>query len=174
MTVGLGFGLQDIFANFVSGLILLFEQPLRVGDAVTVGPTSGIVTRIRIRATTITDWDRKELVVPNKRFITAEFLNWTLTDSIVRIVLPVGLAHGSNGQLARDILIQVANDHPDVLDDPPPSAMFLGITSVSMNFELRAFIQRENYGKVLNELNSAIELTLQQAGLPSTAWGCRR
>jgi len=83
ISVGLGFGLQEIFANFVSGLMLLFERPIRIGDVVTVGGITGTVTRIRIRATTITDWDRKELVIPNKEFITGQVVNWTLSDAMV-------------------------------------------------------------------------------------------
>ena len=91
LSVGLGFGLQEIVANFISGLILLVERPIRVGDMVTVGTTTGMVTRIRMRATTIIDWDRRELIVPNKSFITSELINWTLSDTVSRIVFPVGV-----------------------------------------------------------------------------------
>lgn len=86
VTLGIGFGLQEIFANFVSGLILLFEQPVRIGDIVTVGDISGVVSRIQIRATTIRDWDNRELILPNKELITGRFVNWTLSDSVTRIV----------------------------------------------------------------------------------------
>ena len=86
LSVGLGFGLQEIVANFVSGLIILFERPVRVGDTVTVGNLTGTVSKVRIRATTITDWDRKEIIVPNKAFITDQVINWTLSDPITRIV----------------------------------------------------------------------------------------
>ena len=92
--VGIGFGLQEIVANFISGIILLFERPMRVGDVVTIGDASGTVTRIRIRATTIRDRDRKELIVPNKEFITGRLLNWTLTDDVTRVLLNVGVAYG--------------------------------------------------------------------------------
>jgi len=97
--VGLGFGLQEVVANFVSGLIILFERPFRIGDTVTVGSVSGTVTRIQIRATTITDWDRKELIVPNKTFITDQLVNWTLNDPVLRVVVPVGIAYGSGPEL---------------------------------------------------------------------------
>ena len=90
MGLGLGFGLQEIFANFVSGLIILFERPVRVGDVVTIDGVTGVVSRIRIRATTITDGDRKELIIPNKEFITGRVLNWTLTDQVNRVVINVG------------------------------------------------------------------------------------
>ena len=92
--VGIGFGLQEIIANFISGLIILAERPFRVGDIVTVGGVSGNVARIRIRATTITDFDRKELIVPNKTFITEQFVNWTLSDQVLRVVVKVGIAYG--------------------------------------------------------------------------------
>ncbi len=95
ISVGLGFGLQEIFANFVSGLIVLFERPIRVGDIVTIGGVSGTVTRIRARATSITDWDRKELIVPNKEFITGQLINWTLSDSVLRVVIKVALSYGA-------------------------------------------------------------------------------
>ena len=92
MTVGLGFGLQEIFANFVSGLIILFEQPIRVGDVVTVGDVNGKVAKIQIRATTIRKWDQKELIVPNKEFITNRLINWSLSDRTLRMEFPVGVA----------------------------------------------------------------------------------
>ena len=112
ITVGLGFGLQEIFANFVSGIIILFERPIRVGDTVTVGDTTGTVTRIRIRATTITDWDRKELIVPNKEFITSRLVNWTLSDTILRVVLKVGIAYGGDTDLAREAAAGAGADSP--------------------------------------------------------------
>ncbi len=96
LTVGLGFGLQEIFANFVSGLILLFERPFRVGDVISVGDLTGRVTRIRTRATTILDFDNREIVVPNKNFITGQLLNWTLSDTTTRISIKVGVAYGTD------------------------------------------------------------------------------
>lgn len=165
MTVGLGFGLQEIFANFVSGLIILFERPIRVGDAVTVGGTSGIVTRIRIRATTITDWDRKELIVPNKRFITGEVLNWTLTDPTIRLTLPVSVAHGSSPAVVHDTLLRIAREHPNIVSEPAPSAVFKGLGPASMDFDFSVFVRREDYGKVLHELNSAVEEALVATGI---------
>ena len=98
LTFGLAFGLQEIFANFVAGLIILFERPIRVGDVITVGDVTGVVSRIRIRATSITNWDRQEYVVPNKAFITGRLLNWTLSDKVNRIVINVGVAYGSDTQ----------------------------------------------------------------------------
>lgn len=140
ITVGLGFGLQEIFANFVSGLIILFERQIRVGDAVTVGNISGKVSRIQMRATTITDWDRKELIIPNKEFVTGQVINWSLSDTILRVIIPVGIAYGSDTKLAYETLMTVAQAHPNVLDDPGPSVRFLAFGESSLDFELRVYI----------------------------------
>ena len=166
MTVGLGFGLQEIFANFVSGIILLFERPIRVGDTVTVGQTSGTVTRIRMRATTITDWDRKELIVPNKEFITGQLINWTLSDRVIRILIPVGIAYGSDASLARTLLLKAAENHPNVLKDPAPSAFFMGFGESALNLDLRVFIGDLSQGLITrHELNVAIDRAFREAGI---------
>lgn len=129
--VGLGFGLQEIFANFISGLILLFERPIRIGDIVTINDLSGTVSKIQTRATTIIDWDNKEIVVPNKTFITEKLINWSLTDSITRIVIPIGVAYGSDVEKVEELLYQVAEEHPLVLNDPSPSVFFLAFGASS-------------------------------------------
>ena len=166
VSVGLGFGLQEIFGNFISGLILLFERPIRVGDVVTAGDVTGTVTQIRIRATTILDWDRKELVVPNKEFITNRLINWTLTDTILRLVLPVGVAYGSDTKLARKLLLEIASKNPKVLHNPQPSAYFLGFGDSSLNFELRVFIGSiEHLLEVRNDLHMAIDEAFRGAGI---------
>ena len=166
MTVGLGFGLQEIFANFVSGLIILTERPIRVGDMITVSGVMGKVTRMQIRATTITDFDRRELVIPNKKFITEDVINWTLSDSITRVVCPVGIAYRCDPELARDVLMQVARDHAEVLDDPEPTAVFLGFGDSTLNLELRVFIVgREQIARIRDELNLAINSSFRNAKL---------
>jgi len=139
LSVGLGFGLQEIVANFVSGLVILFERPVRVGDTVTVGELTGTVSRIRIRATTITDWDRKEIIVPNKSFITEQVINWTLSDPITRVVLTVGVSYGSDVQLAHRVIEETLLSMPLVLDDPPPKAYFVGFGDSSLNFRLNVY-----------------------------------
>jgi potassium efflux system protein len=98
---GLGFGLQEIFANFISGLIILFEKPIRIGDTVTIRDLTGSVTRINTRATTISDWDRKEIIVPNKAFITEQFINWSLSDSVTRVVLTMPAPADANTKRSR-------------------------------------------------------------------------
>jgi len=163
MTVGLGFGLQEIFANFVSGLILLFERPIRIGDTVTVGDITGTVTRIRIRATTIVDWDRKELVVPNREFVTGQLINWTLSDSVLRVVMAVGIAYGSDTRLATDLLYKVARDNPNVLDDPAPKVIFNAFGASSLDFELRCFVGSPSmYRNISHDLNLAIDDLFRQ------------
>lgn len=166
MTVGLGFGLQEIFANFVSGLIILFERPIRVGDTVTVGDISGTVTRIRIRATTIMDWNRKELIIPNKEFVTGKVINWTLTDPILRAVIPVGVAYGSDLDLAEQILYRVAREHPNVMKDPAPVVVFAGFGSSSLDLELRIFVPRiDMFLMTQHEVRRAIDREFRKAGI---------
>lgn len=166
MTVGLGFGLQEIFANFVSGLMLLFERPIRIGDTVTVGNVSGTVTRIRIRATTITAWDRKELVIPNKEFITGQIVNWSLSDSIVRLVVPVGIAYGSDTDLAEKLIFEAARETPHILDDPPTKALFVGFGDSSLNYELRVFVPSvDHFLQVRHDLHKAIDRKFRRAGV---------
>ncbi len=106
VSVGLGFGLQEIFANFVSGLIILIERPIRVGDVITISDVTGSVARIRMRATTIVDADRKELIIPNKDVIIGRVLNWTLSDKVNRVQIKVGIAYGSNTQQAAELLMR--------------------------------------------------------------------
>ncbi len=164
--VGLGFGLQEIVANFICGLIVLFERPFRVGDTVTIGETNGTVTRIRIRATTILDWDRKELIVPNKEFITGRLINWSLSDPISRFIVRVGIAYGSDIELAEKLLLKVLDETPMVLREPKPTAYFLGFGDNSLNFELRLFINNiDNRLPVQHELHKAIDREFRKAGI---------
>lgn len=166
ISVGLGFGLQEIFANFVSGLMLLFERPIRVGDTVTVGEISGTVTRIRIRATTITGWDRKELVIPNKEFITGQVINWTLSDSVLRVIVPVGIAYGSDVALAREVLHRVARETPTIVADPAPRVLFVGFGDSSLNFEVRVYIDDiDQYLNTIDALHDAIDREFRRAGI---------
>ncbi len=166
MTVGLGFGLQEIFANFVSGLILLFERPIRVGDTVTVGGITGSVTRIRMRATTITDWDRKELVVPNREFVTGQLVNWTLTDVVLRVIINVGVAYGSDTRLATKLLYRVAEENPNVLSDPAVKVVFRSFGDSTLDFELRCFVSTPALWRTIpHELNMAIDDLFREHGI---------
>jgi potassium efflux system protein len=166
LTFGLAFGLQEIFANFVSGLIILGERPFRVGDTVTVGAVTGTVTRIRMRATTVSDWDRKELVIPNKTFITGEVINWTLSDPVLRVKVPVGVSYGSDVDRVVRTLLKVAKAEPTVLDDPAPQALFLEFGDSTLNFEVRVFIPNiEHWMPVRHHLHLAITKAFRKADI---------
>ena len=164
--VGIGFGLQEIVANFICGLILLFERPIRIGDVVTVGDTDGIVTKIRIRSTTIRNWDQKELLVPNKEFITGRLLNWTLSDPVTRIVIPVGIAYGSDVARAIQLVQEAADEHERVLDDPPTLVSFEEFGESSLTIVLRCFIGSMDYWRLtISELHQAINNKFKDAGM---------
>ncbi|AWX15151.1 mechanosensitive channel MscK [Mergibacter septicus] len=140
LLVGLGFGLQEIFANFVSGIIILFERPIRIGDTITIGEFSGTVSKIRIRATTLIDYDRKEVIVPNKAFVTERLTNWALSNTITRIVIKVGVAYGSDLELTNKLLLQAANEASGALKDPEPKAYFLSFGASTLDHELRVYV----------------------------------
>jgi len=164
--VGIGFGLQDIVANFISGLILLFERPVRIGDVVTVGETDGIVTRIRMRSTTIRTWDQKELIVPNKEFVTGRLLNWTLSDPVTRIVIPVGIAYGSDVATAIQLVQEAAEQHERVLEDPPILVTFENFGDSTLTIMLRCFIGSMDYFMpTTSELNQSINSKFNEAGI---------
>ncbi|MDU3075155.1 MAG: miniconductance mechanosensitive channel MscM, partial [Mixta calida] len=135
--VGLGFGLQEIFANFISGLIILFEKPIRIGDTVTIRDLTGSITRINTRATTITDWDRKEIIVPNKAFITEQFVNWSLSDSVTRVVLTVPAPAGVDSEQVTALLRHACERCSYVLDTPPPEVFLVDLQQGIQLFELR-------------------------------------
>jgi len=140
LSVGIGFGLQEIVANFICGLILLVERPVRVGDLITVGDASGKVMRIRIRATTIRDFEQKELLIPNKELITGRLLNWTLSDEMTRILIQVGIAYGSDVDKAMELLLELAHEDERVLEEPPPGVVFDQFADSSLNLAFRVFV----------------------------------
>nr|WP_192037168.1 mechanosensitive channel MscK [Halomonas sp. YLGW01] len=156
--VGLGFGLQEIFANFISGLIILFERPVRIGDTITLGNLHGTVNRIRIRATTVTDFDRKEIIIPNKTFVTDQLINWSLSDTITRVVLTYGVAYGSDLALVHRLLREAAKANARVLTDPEPQVFFLKYGASSLEFELRIFVN-----SLLDRLHAADEINVDIA-----------
>ncbi len=164
--VGIGFGLQEIVANFISGLIILFERPIRVGDYVTVGDSSGTVTRIRIRATTILTRDRKELLVPNKEFITGRLLNWSLSDQTTRLKLAVGISYRADVELAEKLMVEAAEEHQMVLDEPKPFVYFQSFGDNALLLELRCVIDSVDYRiSTLSELHYAINRKFREAGM---------
>lgn len=173
VTVGLGFGLQEIFANFVSGLILLFERPVRVGDWVTVGETTGLVTHIRTRATTIRDPDGKELLVPNKLLITGSVKNWTLSDTITRLTVEIRVAGPGEVDELKSFLLAIASRHPLVVSSPPPSVHFEGMTGEELRFRLSVFTERVDRRLLLeDELLTALRQKLKERGLSIALLDC--
>jgi potassium efflux system protein len=149
--------LQEIFANFISGLMVLFERPVRVGDMVSIGNVEGTVTRIRTRATTIVDADHREVIVPNKSFITERLTNWTLSDSITRIVTRVAVSYRSDPRLAQRLLIQTATAHPLVLSDPAPVCFLSVFGDNAQLFDLNVFVAEVNQRpNVKNDLQLSI------------------
>lgn len=157
LSVGLGFGMQEIFANFVSGIILLFERPIRVGDTVTINDVTGTVAKIRIRAITMIDPDRKEVIVPNKSFVTGQVTNWALSNTVTRLVVSVGVAYGSDLELVKRLLLQAANELPTVLRDPEPRALFLNFGASTLDHELRVYVgQVADRNDTLDALNRRV------------------
>ena len=166
LTVGLGFGLQEIFANLVSGIIILIERPIRVGDMVTVNNTTGTVTQMQLRATTIRDLDLRELIVPNKKFITEDVMNWTLSDQISRMILNVGVAYKSDTELVQSTLLAAARKHPLIVRYPQPEVVFREFGDSTLNFELRVMIPRRDlYAKLQHELNMSINKLFRENGI---------
>ncbi|MCY1493583.1 Mechanosensitive channel MscK [compost metagenome] len=166
LSVGIGFGLQAIFANFVSGLIILFERPMRIGDTVTVGALSGTVSRIRIRATTITDFDRKEIIVPNQTFITGQLINWSLTDTVTRVTVKIGVGYGSDLDLVRKLLYQAASENTRVLKDPAPLVYFLAFGESTLDHELRIHVRDlGDRNPATDEINRFIDREFRKNGI---------
>ena len=163
ISVGLGFGLQEIVANFVSGLILLLERPVRVGDVVTIDGTTGVVSRIQMRATTVTNWDNQELVVPNKDLISDKLLNWTLSSVVNRISLQFGVAYGTDPVFVRQIVLDAINSNRALLKEPKPMVTFEEFGDSSLNFTLRCCISTiERRWPIIHELNVAINSVLKE------------
>jgi len=157
LSVGIGFGLQEIVANFISGIIILFERPIRVGDYVSIGDNEGVVSKIQIRATTIMTRDRKELLVPNKEFITGQLLNWSLSDPTARLIIPVGVAYGSDIPLARKLLLEAAQENERVLSEPIPRVVFYNFGDNTLDLQLRCFIGNVDFRlRTISEINEAI------------------
>jgi len=166
VSVGLGFGLQEIFANFVSGLIILGERPVRVGDWVTAGDVTGKVTRIHMRSTTLLDRDNREWLIPNKEIITSRLSNWTLNDQLTRVKVYVGVAYGSDTDKATEILIDVARQSTNVVQSPTPSVVFKSFGDNSLNLELRFYIQgRDLYPMILHPINTEVHKRFAAAGI---------
>lgn len=169
LALGIGFGLQEIANNFVSGLILLFERPIRNGDFVTVGDMEGFVRKISIRATEIETLDNQNVLVPNSELVSGRVINWVLRDTYGRLRLTVGVAYGSDVELVRELLEQIGREHPEVITDgraPAPRALFMGFGDSSLDFELRCRINRiDRRFTVISDLNFSVDAAFRDAGI---------
>ena len=162
--VGLGFGLQNIVNNFVSGLILLFERPVNVGDMIQVGGRDGRLRRIGLRASVIRTLEGSEVIVPNGQLISEEVLNWTLSDQQRRLEIPVGVAYGTDPERMIELLTEVGSKHPDIMTDPPPDALFLGFGDSALDFQLRAWTSNfKRWQSIKSELAVGIHTALRDA-----------
>jgi small-conductance mechanosensitive channel len=166
LSVGIGFGLQNIVNNFVSGLILLVERPIKAGDWVVVGEHQGYVKRISVRATEIATFDRASVFIPNSNLISGTVMNRTYADKIGRVQLPIGVAYGADPKQARDVLLDIARSHPDIRQHPAPCVYFQGFGDSALNLELVAFLQDVDKARTVNsDLCFAIHAAFQREGI---------
>lgn len=170
LSVGIGFGLQNVVNNFVSGLILLFERPVRTGDWIVVGDTQGYVRKISIRSTQIETFDRADIIVPNSELISNKVSNLMLRDPWGRIKIPVGVAYGSDVKKVIEILVRVAREYDGVIKDQPgvtpPKALFMRFGDSALEFELRCFIlQIDKIFDATSDMNIAIDQAFREAGI---------
>ncbi len=164
LSVGIGFGLQNIVNNFVSGLILLFERPIKEGDKIEVDTVSGVVEKIGMRASIVKTWQGAEVIVPNADLISGKLVNWTLYDMRRRIDIPIGVAYGTDPETVMRLLLDVAARHPDVLEDPAPGVPFMNFGDSSLDFELRCWTV-EDFVRVGTELRVEITRALAEQGI---------
>jgi len=164
--VGIGFGLQNIVNNFLSGLILLFERPVKVGDMISLEEQWGTITRIGLRSTVVETFDRSEIILPNSELIAQRVVNWTFSSHVVRVVLPVGVAYGTPLAKVLEVLMMAAKDNADILDNPAPSAIFTGFGDSSINFELRVWIADVSQRlRIRSELGLTVDRHFRAAGI---------
>ena len=175
LSVGIGFGLQNIVNNFISGLILLFERPIRTGDWIITGDTEGYVKSINIRSTQIQTFDQSDVIVPNSELITAKVTNWMLRDAHGRITISVGVGYDSDVEKVHRILLDIAHNHPMVMNDKnkykykkisPPKVLFRNFGDSALNFELRCFIYDIDHRlNVISEMNFSIIKAFREEGI---------
>lgn len=166
LSVGIGFGLQNIVNNFVSGIILLVERPIKVGDWIEVGAAQGYVKQVNVRSTEIETFDRSTYILPNSDLISGAVHNWTHTDTVGRVITPVGVAHGTDPRRIEAILLDIAKEHPMIIASPAPVAFFLRFTSDALEFELRVFLRDINWMLVvMSDLNFRIEERFREEGI---------
>jgi potassium-dependent mechanosensitive channel len=166
LSVGIGFGLQSVVNNFVSGLILLFERPIKVGDWIVTNSGEGIVKKISVRSTEIETFDRSSIIIPNAELIASTVTNWTHKNNVGRVRIPIGVAYGSDPELVRDVLLKCAEEHPLILLSPPAFVSWEGFGASSLDFDLRCFLADISKGlQVRTELRFAIYKAFKENGI---------
>ncbi len=170
LSVGIGFGLQNIVNNFISGVILLFERPIKTGDWIVVGGTEGYVKKISIRSTQIQTFDRSDVIVPNSELISTQVTNWMFRDKLGRVIVPIGVAYGTDVELVKQILLDIAYQHPSVITKSPiiskPWVLFRTFGDSSLNFELRCYIRAvDDRLSVISDINFAIDKAFRDADI---------
>ena len=170
LSIGIGFGLQNVVNNFISGIVLLFERPIKTGDWIIVGGSEGYVKKIQLRSTVIQTFDRADIIVPNSEIIASQVTNWMLNDSVGRIKVPVKVAYGTDPRLVEEILLKIANAHSMVVTRSPtvdsPSVLFKEFGDSDLFFELRCFITDIDYFRqVISEFNYCIASDFKEAGI---------
>ncbi len=164
--VGIGFGLQTIVNNFVSGLILLFERPIQVGDRIQLAELTGVVGRIGIRASTVRTLEGADVIVPNAMLISDQLVNWTFADRKRRVELRVGVAYGTDPERVIEVLKEAASPHPELLSDPPLEVLFMGFGDSSLDFSLRGWTaEGEDWVRIRSELGVAVNRAFAEAGM---------
>lgn len=175
LSVGIGFGMQTIVNNFLSGLILIFSRTLQAGDVVEVGTTTGRVRKISVRATTVETFDNALIYVPNSEFVASRLINWTRNSGTVRREVTVGVAYGSDTALVMKLMLAIANAHENVLKYPTPSVSFDDFAASSLNFTLRFWVRDFDVGlSTSSEIRLAIDKQFSQHKIewPSRNWTC--
>ena len=165
LSVGIGFGLQNVVNNFVSGLILLMERPVKVGDWIVVGEHQGYVQRINVRATEIRTFQRSSVIIPNSELLSSSLVNWTHKDAVVRVEIPVGVAYASDVAAVRDTLMEIAASHPDVLRDPEPFLLFTDFGESSLDFSLRCYAHADLAFGAATEIRFEIVRRFREQGI---------
>jgi small-conductance mechanosensitive channel len=164
--VGIGFGLQNVVNNFISGLILVFERPIKIGDTIEVGQLVGEVRRIGIRSSAVRTGDGAEVIVPNANLIAGEVINWTLSDRARRVKIAVGVAYGTEPRRVIELLIRAAEQHKDVLGHPRPNALFVRFGESSLDFELRFWTSNFDFWQVVqSDVALAVHAAITSAGI---------
>lgn len=165
--IGVGFGLQNVISNFISGLIIMFERPIKIGDRIVVDDVEGDVIEIGARSTVVVTNDNIAIIVPNGKFITENVVNWKYNDGTVRFRIPVGVAYGSDVRLVERLLLEAAAAEQEVLNDPPPAVRFLAFGDNALEFELRAWSSSAVHrkGRLTSALNFAIHDRFRENGI---------